>query len=709
MSIKNHLGNIIPTNDQLNAIQKLDEFLFNDTSIFILKGYAGTGKTTLISSLIKEISQLGKEFSVMAPTGRAAKILRDKTGHGNTIHKSIYNFHSLESINHESEDEADHNFHYHFPINKIDSIKQQILIIDESSMISNVESKNELFTFGTNYLLNDLLTYASINSNQNKLIFIGDSAQLPPVNDNKSVALDFNYFIGLGLTVQVAELKEIKRQSDNLILKNATSIRNLIETENRSTLTFEYDYTSFIKTNTLDVVQCFTSLFPKPEIGDGIIIAYSNQQCYQYNQSIRKALFPNQRDIVSGDLLLLNNNNYHTYGVELFNGDILKVIDVDQETIIQSAPIWCIENGNKFRKEIKIVFRKITIRLPNHPEDISCLIIDSHLHSIDRELSFNEMRALYINFIIRFNEEQKNRKNLNLQTFKVGSDEFKNALKNDPFFNALRVKFGYSITCHKSQGGEWKKVFVDYFGRVSLKTTPLKWCYTATTRGIESLYAINAPNLGYFTKLKFAPIGRVGTLPNDALYLENIPVSPFHRENQHKAKSLKYWEVLEKIENSIFRIIDVESREFLERYTIEYGDFLFKIETSHKGSGHFVNKFKVSSNQEIDNQIVNEIEDIFNSINYTSLNPNYNASKLFLERLYSEIQFLCEDLNIKITNVIEAKNYVNYYFITDSLCSYIQFYFNDKDVLTTAMPKTFDCDNDNKLNLLIIKISDHVI
>jgi hypothetical protein len=709
MSIKNHLGNLTPTTDQLNAIQKLDEFLLNDTSIFILKGYAGTGKTTLISSLIKEVSQLGKEFSVMAPTGRAAKILRDKTGHGYTIHKSIYNFHSLELINHESEDEAEHNFHYHFPINKIDSTIQQILIVDESSMISNVESKNELFTFGTNYLLNDLLTYSSINTTKNKLIFIGDSAQLPPVNDNKSLALDFNYFLGLGLSVQVAELKEIKRQSDNLILKNATSIRNLIKTENRSNLTFDYDTESFIKTNTEDVVQNFTSLFTKPEIGDGIIIAYSNQQCYQYNQSIRKLLFPDQRDVVSGDLLLLNNNNYHTYGVELFNGDILKVIDVDNNTIVQSAPVWCSDNGIKIRKEIKIEFRKITIRLTNHPEDIACLIIDSHLHSIDRELSFNEMRALYINFILRFNDEQKNRIERNLQTFKVGSEEFKDALKNDPFFNALRVKFGYAITCHKSQGGEWKKVFVDYFGRVSLKTIPLKWCYTATTRGIESLYAINAPNFGSFTKLKFASVGRIGTLPNDALYLENITISPFHNENQHKAKSLKYWAILEQIENSSFRIIDIESRDFLERYTMEYENLVFKIEASHKGSGHFINKFKVLSHQGIEYQIINEIEDIFNSINYRSLKPNYNPSKLFLERLFSEIQFLCDDLNIKITNIIEAKNYVNYYFVTDSPCSYIQFYFNDKDVLTTAMPKTFECISDNKLNLLIEKITTHVI
>jgi hypothetical protein len=309
---------------------------------------------------------------------------------------------------------------------------------------------------------------------------------------------------------------------------------------------------------------------------------------------------------------------------------------------------------------------------------------------------------------MRFNAEQKNRKERDLQSFKVGSDEFKEALKNDPYFNALRVKFGYAITCHKSQGGEWKNVFVDYFGQVSLNTNPLRWCYTATTRAIDTLFAINAPNFGYFTKLKFSTIGKIGTLPNESLDLSKIIISPFHNSNSHKVKSLKYWEVLEKIENTDFEIQLVESRDYLERYTLKHNEIVFKIDASHKGSGHFVDQFKVS-NDNIDKSLKEEIENIFNANIASNLKPNYSPSKPFLEELFTNIQSACLDLKITITNIIEHKNFINYYLITDSICSYIQFYFNDKDQLTTAMVKTYDCDEDNKLKLLTDKLLSHVI
>jgi len=708
MTILNHLSSIIPTSDQKAALEKLEYFLQSDESIFILTGYAGTGKTTLISTLIAFLKEQGKEFSVMAPTGRAAKILREKTGVGYTIHKTIYNFNNLKTINKDAEDEAEHSFHYYFPINRIESINQNILIVDEASMIGNNETKNELFTFGTNRLLNDLLTYSSITNTNNKIIFIGDPAQLPPYGDNKSLALDKDYLVRLGLKVETAELREIKRQADNLILRNATKIRDSINETKRSHLKFDYDTKSFIETATSDVVEQFTSLYPKPEIGDGIVIAYSNHQCYQYNQAIRSVLYPGQSDVVPGDLLLLNSNNYHTYGVELFNGDILKVIDVDKNTVEQSAPVWLSENGSKIRKEVKIVFRRIKIRLLNHPEDISCLIIDSHLNSVNRDLSFDEMRALYINFVIRFNEIQKNRLEQGLTAHKVGSDEFKQALKSDPYFNALRVKFGYAITCHKSQGGEWKNVFVDYYGRVSLRTDPLRWCYTATTRAIETLFAINAPHFSTFSKLKFTEIGTIGTIPQESLFLENILVSPFHNANQHKAKSLKYWEVLEKVENTEFKILNIESREYLERYIIAFRDTSLTIEASHKGSGHFVDQFKITSGN-IDDVNRALILNIFNSKISSNIQPIYKASKEFLDGLYSVMQSVCSELDIKITNVVESKNFVNYYLITDSICSYIQFYFNDKNALTTAMPKTYQCQVDTKLIQLTQKILAHVV
>lgn len=708
MSISNFFHSFTPTNDQVQAIEQLELFIENENNIFILQGYAGTGKTTLIKALVGYLNSKQKKIHVMAPTGRAAKILREKTKLGSTIHKSIYNFKELESINKTKKDEAEHSFHYIFPINQIESSNQQILIVDESSMISNTESKHELFTFGTNHLLNDLLTYSATKTTKNKIIFIGDPAQLPPVTDNTSRALQIEYFENLGYKVQESQLKEVKRQSDNLILKNSTKIRDLIEQEKRTTLEFDYDSTSFVKLSSFDVIDQFLELYPKPEIGDGVIISYSNQQCYQYNQAIRRKLFPSQFNITEGDLLLLNNNNYHTYGVELFNGDILKVISVENSTIKQSAPVWCEENGHKVRKEISLEYREIKIRALNHPEDITCLIIDSHLHSINKDLSVNEMKSIYINFIIRFNEEQKKRKDANLTVYEIGSDEFKDALKVDPFYNALRVKFGYAITCHKAQGGEWKNVFVDYFGQVSLKTAPLRWCYTATTRAIDKLYAISPPNFGHFSKLKFSTVGKIGTIPSQSLFLDNIQTSPYHTPNQHKAKSLKYWGILEKIENTDFEIVKIESKDYLERYVMKNNEKTITIDGHHKASGHFVNPFKVTT-ENIDNQLKEKIESIFNEKHKTPITPEYKPSKYFLEQLYSFVQSSCLDLDISITNIVEDQYFVNYYLITDSICSFIQFYFNDKETLTTAIPKTFNCENDQKLILLTEKLINHVI
>jgi hypothetical protein len=309
--------------------------------------------------------------------------------------------------------------------------------------------------------------------------------------------------------------------------------------------------------------------------------------------------------------------------------------------------------------------------------------------------------------MIRFNEEQKKIKEAGGLVHKVGSEEFKQALKQDPFYNALKVKFGYAITCHKAQGGEWDRVFVDYHGRVSLKSHPLRWCYTATTRGINTVFAINTPQFGKLHTFKFAQLGSIGTLPNDALALDSVIVSPFHNGLDHKCKSLKYWEILEKLENKDFNITKVVSLGgYQERYTLDKNGIEVKLDGHHKGSGHFIEPFKVINN--IDNDIKIEIESIFNEGFTKFFRVNYVPEFEFLADLNSRMHAECDNLNITITNIIKgANNYINYYLITDSPCSYIQFYYNAKGQLTTAMPKTFNCSNDKKLQNLIQKLIEY--
>ena len=712
MNIFDHFQHINLTNDQRNALEKLHDFLVSDERVFILQGYAGSGKTTLLKGFVEYLESLKKKYQLMSPTGRAAKVIREKTNkEATTIHRGIYNFASLDTIEAENELVEEQSYHYVFPINQI-SEDQNILIIDEASMVSSKESKHELFTFGTGFLLNDLLTYAKISTSNNKLIFVGDPAQLPPVGDNKSLALDPDYFIrDLNLSTKTAELSEVVRQNDNLILKNAEKIRNLIFSENRNELKFDYDAESFVQSNPNDFYEHFADSFPTPKVGDGVIIAYSNGQCFHNNIAIREKLFPNQKDLVVGDIILINNNNYHTYGTELFNGDLAQVVEVDPDIISQSAPVMVDRYRKKERVVISLRFKWIKIRLPHFSEDISCLTHYDLLNSVNRDLSIDEMKAVYINFLIRFNEKQKERKENGLQSFKIGSEEFKNALKSDPFFNALKIKYGYSITCHKSQGGEWDKVFVDYSGRVSLKTEPLKWCYTATTRARESVICLNAPNFGAFSQLNFKPIGQIDNFPKNPFSFIGVKDSPFHNSTAHKCKSLKYWEICEKLENTKFKIENVFSPKngYLERYFISNDkNELIQLDGQHNGAGYFTQAFKVTNNN--DNPEAAELESIFNAPYERQYLIDWNPVESFLKELHSSVLQACDERKSTLTNVVKTGNYdVTYYFITDSVCSYVQFYFNSQTQFTSAIPKKIGSEEDEKLKLIISSLKSYVI
>lgn len=705
MKIFNHFQHITLTKDQRNALEKLSAFLESDEQVFILQGYAGSGKTTILKGLVDYLRSLKKFFEIMAPTGRAAKILRDKTGYGQTIHRTIYNFEELITI----EGKGGHSFHYIFPIRQ-NNTDGRILIIDEASMISSVESKNELFTFGTDILLNDLLTYCGVPNSRNKIIFVGDPAQLPPVGDNSSKALMPEYMEALGIASQCFTLTEVVRQKENTILQNAIKIRNLIGEENKNEISLEYDENCYIKTKSEDIATLYAEKYPVPEIGQGVIIAFSNAQCLEYNRLVRKKIFPQSKTVTKGDLLIINHNNYHTYGVELMNGEMVKVMDVDKNVISRkNIPVFETINGKRIKKHITLNFRKVTIRVEHYPEEINCLIIDSLLTSPNRDLTISEMKALYVDFVMRFQDKQKERKDRELPDFEVGSEEFKQQLKSDLYFNALRVKYGYAITCHKAQGGEWQTTFVDYYGRTSLKDDPLRWSYTATTRAVEKCYAANAPYVSVFSQFKIDEIQPLTNIPSNALALDHIPVSPYHTEFQHRAKSLKYWEIIEKLKSSPFQLASVQSfGMFQERYTISYVDEKDQFDTYHNNAGIF-NEFQaVHPNQFAWHQ---DILQLLNQPYKITYNINYVPSLPVLEKLYGLLQAVCSDSEVTITNIVEkVENYFVIYFLkTDAKSALIQFYFNGKGQLTRAIPKSTENDKDEKLALLIAKLQDYVI
>jgi energy-coupling factor transporter ATP-binding protein EcfA2 len=703
MSVFDHFRHISLSDDQRLALGKIELFFKGNTQIFMLKGYAGSGKTTILKGLVNYLKETGRDFVMLAPTGRAAKVLRDRAGRGMTIHRGIYNFNKLILKEVESEDVAEKSLHYFFPIK--DEIEEgRVIIVDEASMIADKKVQHELFTFGTGRLLSDLLTYSKIKTTRNKIIFVGDPAQLPPVTDATSLAFEHSFFDVHHISVDEVEMKTVMRQAaENLILYNAAKIRDLMACPVRTELELKFDNKHFLKVGDEEIAGTYTDHFPIPEVGNGVVISYSNAQCLSYNKAIREKVFPGCKDIVAGDVILINNNNYHTYAAELYNGDMAKVVSVSENIESQSALVYVTQGREKVKKHITLTFRNIIIKLPNHPDNISCKVFDNLLNNTASDLSITELKALYINFIMRFNEEQKTRKNQGLTFHKEGSEEFKALLKADPYYNALRIKYGYAVTCHKSQGGEWDTVFVDYYGRTGLKDAQLRWSYTAVTRAVNKCYNINPPNFTTFSKLSIAPIGPIGKVPNEAIQFSNIPLSPFHKVGLHPCKDLMYHEIVEKITDSPFTLTRGVYQPYLDIYFFQVDTEEIRVQAIHNGAGLYYDFVLMGTETEQGMRLLSLLNQSYDR----QFKVEYTPSHTNLEKLYSTLQKECEDAGITITNILEfsAKYYVTYYLKSSGVNSYIQFFFNGQTIPTRAIPKSIIGEEDQQLKCLINKIT----
>ncbi|WP_341228434.1 AAA family ATPase [uncultured Arcticibacterium sp.] len=701
MKIFNYIKGFNLSLDQETALTNLESFLGGSDKIFILKGYAGSGKTTILKCLIDYLESDEKEVEVIAPTGRAAKVLRDKTLKGTTIHRGIYNFDKLIPIEVENEDVANKSFHFYFPIAE-KAITNRVIIVDEASMISNMRSQHELFTFGTGKLLDDLLTYANIHNTNNKIIFVGDPAQLPPVTDNKSLALDASFFRAIGLPTQEIEMTGVFRQErENLIFSNSIKIREVLEESQRNTLSFDFDDSEFLHLADEMGPSKYVSLFPKPKIGDSVILSYSNNQAFSNNLAIREKVFPNQEEITKGDILILNNNNYHTYEIDLFNGDMMEVVGVSNKLETLSAPVWVNDGQQQTRKNVSLAFRDVQVQVPHYKGTINCKIIDSFLNSGASSLSVTELKALYINFVMRFKEKQKLRKEQGMPSFSEGSVEFKAALKVDPYFNALKVKYGYAITCHKAQGSEWDTVFVDFRSRVGLNDDCLRWSYTAITRAEKVCYSIHAPNFDVFGKIKFEETGIINAYPKDAFQFPNNLISAFHSEGGHPCKVLKYNQVLNDLKDTPFELVKVVSQEWLEIYYLLYQGVEFRVQGTHGKNGIF-NPFTVVNS---DKEDIDHLLSIFNKSLQSDFEVNYTPTSESADKLYKNVCLAMQGVDIEITNIVEfiPQYFIKYNFKSKEQFGYMQFYFNKNMQFTKAVVKVLNTSSFPELNELISK------
>lgn len=675
------------TNQQNKVFEQIKVFLNSDASVFILRGYAGTGKTTMVKVIADYIEQT-RQLAMMAPTGRAARVLAMKTGHtATTIHKAIYSKAHVEPK--KVKNIAESEFKFVFSINNSENGGNIVAIVDEASMVCSRKIEHELFMFGTDNLMEDLLTFVRPNFG-GKVIFVGDPAQLPPVGESVSNALRAEYFKEKGLKVIEAELTEVLRQKDDsVILKNAMMIRNLLKKDKRNQLVFEEQKDDVETVPSEQFLDKYLNYRKESGKHDSVIICYSNKSANRYNRDIRKSLYGGDVPLQENDILLITQNNYR---LDRMNGEFVPVLSIG-ERIQQSAPVYAQIGGKKERIVITLNFIKVTV--PNGDGNlIPCMLLEDLLTSDTATISIDENRALYINFCMR---------NPNL---KQGTESFAEALLNDEYYNAIRAKYGYAVTGHKCQGGEWGKVFVDYTGRTGLDDDSLRWAYTATTRAQKTLYVTNLPHITPFSKFRIEPIQKCKNIAPECRILNEVPPTPFHNKNVDNGIRAKYHCIAKNMEYTPYRIISVQSRPYLEIYNIQTPDGVDRYDLFYK-AGDIFQPAKAAS----PNQHTPLIEIMLNDEQGMSYKYNYIPSDESHCKLLDLIRSACDTISVQITNVVEhAEDFsTTYYMRTSGTFSYIKVYVNSNGFITYAKPMSLKGKDDGELSEIIEIINSHFV
>lgn len=446
-----------PTSKQNKLLGLLSDFTFGEDKddLFLLKGYAGTGKTTIISAFVNSLSLTGKKSVLLAPTGRAAKVISVYSKRpAFTIHKKIYF----------PKKQSNGSLDFVLQTNKH---RNTIFIVDEASMISNSRQNQKLFESGS--LLDDLIRYV-YSGHHCKLIFIGDTAQLPPVKLSISPALEqSNLIYEYQKNVTEIELDEVMRQHENSgILANATFLRLMIQND-ATNFQFEINFPDIIRLiDGYDIEDALVTAYEKNGVEDTAFIVRSNKRANQYNQQIRLNIRGQENEISAGDYIMVVKNNYfwlkeNSVAGFIANGDICEVLK-----------IFSIKELYGFK------FAEVEVRMIDYPDmqSFETVILLDTLTSETPSLTFEESNKLYQAVKEDYIHEKSKYKQFV-------------AIKNNVFFNALQVKFSYSMTCHKSQGGQWKTVFIEQpYLPEGVSKEYYRWLYTAVTRAQEKLYLI---------------------------------------------------------------------------------------------------------------------------------------------------------------------------------------------------------------------------
>lgn len=705
---------MILTTEQARALEEMKSFVATpQENIFILKGYAGTGKTTLLSVLLDYLDSQRISYDLMAPTGRAAKVMRDKLKRGaSTIHSRIYDFEAVEV----KDKEKDTSRRLYYAVGE--ARYGSVIIVDEGSMVPIKKQLDEIYVMGSGSLLEDILTYAGVRSHRAKIIFVGDPAQLPPVGENEPIALQRETFESRGLRVKESWLRGVVRQaSGSLILANATQMRRFIE-EGHGVVMPEYDDHSFQRVEALDLLSCYFRLFPKNNLNNGPIIVYSNRSCLELNQAIRKRYFPNHPNVTAGDkLLVVKNNQLHN----LVNGDFVEVVCASPTT--ESYTI-SLKEGN-----VTLTFRDLQIKTDEGVYQVK--ILDDLLSSPQASITSSEGKALFEKarrdayFHLRKAKEAKDSKEPKAPIFE---EEYQRFMRTDKYFNALHCKYGYAVTCHKSQGGEWDTVLVDYEGRNQISVDAMRWAYTATTRASQHCIVTNPPQISESACYKGVQatnaLSKPPTLPlvstsqksggDDDVDLDILlqgrttaPMPEVQRMFATLSRALAHIG---------YEIISTKAMQYQERYTIRSKEGGGPVEISgfYNKHGAFRQGFKITAGVVSPEQRA-ILDPLLASPEYSAApTPQqeqvvYTPSSTAYELAYGVVSRASERSGVSIRAIQEypAQYYVWYYLATaESPDAYLDCFCNAKGYLTKIIPYLYESDGSGRFDLFLSEIKE---
>ena len=465
-----------PTSEQEIALKKLASFLTEQTGerVFVLRGYAGTGKTSLVAALVRTLDQLSQKSMLLAPTGRAAKVLSSYAGHAAfTIHKKIYRQQSFS------------NDWGNFSVNDNLAV-HTLFIVDEASMISNEGLSGS--SFGTGRLLDDLVQFVYAGQGC-RLLLMGDTAQLPPVGEEQSPALSSEALQGYGLEVTEMDLTQVVRQElDSGILWNATRLRELLMKDECWSLP-KIRISCFPDIKTLpgnELIDALEQCYGSDGMDETIVICRSNKRANIYNKGIRAQILWREEELESGDWLMVAKNSY--YWTEHLIAEMKRHPDTAQQAeaipdFIANGELAVVRRVRRTRELYGFRFADVLLAFPDcHDLEMEVSVLLDTLHCDAPALSKTDNDRLFYQVLEDYADISLKRERMK-------------RMKSDPHYNAVQVKYAYAVTCHKAQGGQWKNVFLDQGYMTDEYLTPdyFRWLYTAFTRATGTLYLVNYP------------------------------------------------------------------------------------------------------------------------------------------------------------------------------------------------------------------------